>query len=377
MLTAENIAIIIPFHKDKEMLRLSLNTLERSLHSLKPQIIIVANNIDRKEIDISDEFHDYNIYTINDNLFWPGAVNYGADCTDRDFLLFCDPDLFYVDSWLERLIESYNKHDNVGLLSAKLINPLNNRIMDFGMGYNHYNTIHITKGLLYNHPATREDRRCQAACGAVLLTPHALFDKVHGIDEQMPYIYCDNDYSVKIADMGYDTWVAGQSIVYHKGNTDPNNSKYQYYRYLREDSKAAFYSKNIDKIHVDITESFDYILRWYAVNDYKFQQAYYLIDFCTLLDSAEYIKSLSSTGITIINDRKFVLPERDCQHINLCNFINTQMIYSNVPFLFFVDDFTSLYNNELFFSLRNVANDLVIDRQCNIINLYEIKSNIV
>ena len=44
MVTKENVAIIIPFHKNIEMLRLSIHTLEESIIEEKPQIIIIANS---------------------------------------------------------------------------------------------------------------------------------------------------------------------------------------------------------------------------------------------------------------------------------------------------------------------------------------------
>ncbi len=378
MVTRENIAIIIPFHKNIEMLRLSLHTLETTLCGNKPQIIIIANNYNSDELKFFEEdFYDYDIYKISENLFWPGAVNYGAKCTDKRYLLFCDPDLFYTDSWMDNLIKCFNHHENAGVISAKIINPLNNRIMDFGMGYNHFNTIHIGKNLPYNHPSTLADRRVQAACGAVFLTSHDLFDRVNGIDTMMPYIYCDNDYSVKIANLGYETWVAGKSIVYHKGNTDKNNSKYEKFKYLREDSKAAFYAKNQAKIKIDIFDCFMYIYNWIKSTGFHFQYGYYLYNFCTLLDSEEYIRLFPSLGMNIINQENITLAQRDLDQINLCDYIPTKMIYSNMPFIYFVDNFTSLQNNDLYFRLRDISKDIAVDRQCNIIFVSDIKTKLI
>ena len=374
MVTLDNIAIIIPFHKDIEMLKLSLNTLEKSLSDRCPPIIIVGNNKNSDAITPLHQFSKYEIYIIKENLFWPGAINYGAKCTDKDYLLFCDPDLFYTQNWLNNLINSYNAHKNIGVLSAKLINPLNNRVMDFGMGYNHFNTIHISKGLYYNHPVTIKDRQTQAACGAVFLTSHSLFDTVGGIDETMPFIYCDNDYCIKLADLGYETWVAGQSLVYHKGNTDENNSKYQYFKYLREDSKAAFYAKNHSKVHIDILQCLEYMYNWHLDNNHSFESGYYMYNFCTLFDANEYINSLSLLGINILNQKDIVLAERDIKHINLSNFISTRMLYSNVPFIYLVDSFTSLFDNDFFYKIRDISKDIAVDRQCNIINVSDIKS---
>ena len=377
MVTKENIAIIIPFHKNVEMLRLSLCTLENTISGERPQIIIIANNSNIAELNLGNDFSKYEVYTITENLFWPKAINYGAKCTDKEYLLFCDPDLFYTENWLENLIDCFNQHEKIGVLSAKLVNPLNNRIMDFGMGYNHFNTIHIGKELPYNHPTALEDRKTQAACGAVFLTSHDLFNRVGGIDIAMPYIYCDNDYSVKIAELGYDTWVSGKSVVYHKGNTDKHNSKYDKFKYLREDSKAAFYAKNQGKIKIDILECFTYVYRWLKNTNYQFKSGYYLYNFCTLLDAEEYINLFPTLEMNIINQKNITLAERDINHINLCDYISTRMIYSNVPFIYFVDSFTSLYNNGLYFRLRNISNDIVVDRQCNIVPVSDIKSGVI
>lgn len=378
MVTKDNIAIIIPFHKNIEMLRLSLCTLESSIEGKKPKIMIVANNINSNELNLPEnEFAKYDIYKIPKNLFWPGAINFGACHTDKEYLLFCDPDLFYTENWLDQLLDCYNQHENAGIVSAKIINPLSNRIMDYGMGYNHFNTIHIGKELPFNHPATSADRKVQAACGAVFLTSHELFKKVNGIDTSMPYIYCDNDYSVKVAELGYDTWVAAKSIVYHKGNTDEHNSKYEKFKYLREDSKAAFYAKNLNKIKIDISECFTYMHNWIRSINFRFQYGYYLYNFCTLLDSEEYIKLFPSMGITVVNQRNIILAQRDIAQINLCDYIPTRMIYSNMPFIYFVDSFLSLYNNELYFRIRNISNDIVVDRQCNILPLCNIKDKLI
>lgn len=374
MIDIKDIAIIIPFHKNKNMLNLSLKTLIKTFQSQIPEILVIANNNNANEIDISLDSNMFQLYKIQEDIFWPGAINYGANMTDKKYLIFCDPDVFYRPRWLEELIHCYKNHDSVGAVSAKLINPLNNRIMDFGMGYNYFNTIHISKGLPYNHPFTLSDRKVQAACGAVFLTSHALFETVGGIDTSMPYIYCDNDYSIKIREQGYTTWVAANSLAYHKGNTDTNNSKYQNYSYLREDSKAAFYAKN----HIKRTVDLEYWLftSWecYLKETSRKATNYCLFDFCTIPDHGNYVKILKNIGLHIIEEKRIVLPMRDADIINLCNYINPQMITSNLAFVYFVDDFTSLFYNKMWFSIRDISKDLIIDRHCNILNISEISN---
>lgn len=377
MLDIKDIAIIIPFHKNLDMLKLSLKTLLKTLHSQIPEILIIANNVNTKELDFNLDNSLFHLYKIEQDIFWPGAINYGSGMTDKDYLLFCDPDIFYHPNWLEELIHCYRNKDSVGAVSAKLVNPLTNRIMDFGMGYNYFNTIHISKGLPFNHPFTQSDRMVQAACGAIFLTPHTLFEEVGGIDTSMPYIYCDNDYSIKIKEQGYNTWVAAKSIAYHKGNTDTHNSKYQNYSYLREDSKAAFYAKNSAKRKIDIEYWLYAAWDWYLKNTDNKSTNYCLFDFCTLPDHNNYVGILNDLGLHIIEENRIVLPSRDTGIINLCNYINPQMITAKIPFIYFVDDFASLLYNKMWFSLRDVSKDLIIDRHCNILNTSEITGAII
>lgn len=373
MINTKDVNIIIPFHQNKKMLKMSLQTLEKSFENVLPHITIIANNINPAEIDIELDNDKYTIYYYDKNLFWPGALNIGAHMSDSKYLLFCDPDIYYTPHWFEELCKCYDSHPDAGVVSSKLLNPLTNRIMDFGMGYNTYNTIHITKDLIYNHPLTLKDRLVQAACGAIFLTSHDDFDKVNGIDESMPYIYCDNDYSIKLKTLGKETWTAANSVVFHKGNTDKVNSKYKNFTYLREDSKASFYAKNIDKRTIDVEQWLCHVWDWYLGNNCNKQSNYILFNFCTLPDSDIYVACMQQTlNLHILNERRLVLAERDISQIALYDYIPTEMITSRVPFIYFVDSFLSLQNSNLWCSLRDVSKDLVVDRQCNILNMLDV-----
>lgn len=373
MINVQDINIIIPFHRNKKMLELSLQTLEETLSQNRPLVTIIANNSNMSEIDFELDAKKYKTYYFNKNLFWPGALNIGAQMSQSKYLLFCDPDIYYTPHWFEELCRCYETHPNAGVVSAKLVNPLTNRIMDFGMGYNTYNTIHITKDLLWNHPITLEDRMTQAACGAIFLTSHDDFNKVHGIDESMPYIYCDNDYSVKLAKCGKETWVAANSIVYHKGNTDHANSKYKNFSYLREDSKASFYAKNINDRTIDVEKWLQYVWKWYLEHSNNKQNNYILFDFCTLPDADLYSNCMKHIlQLNILSEYRFTLPTRDAFTIPLFDYIPADMISSRVPFIYFVDSFLALQESGLWCSLRDISKDLVIDRQCNILNMSDV-----
>lgn len=373
----KRVSIIIPYHKNKNVLKLSLTTLEKSLSYL-PEIIIIANNIDESQLDLELDQSKYKIYKVPQNLFWPGAINFGVSKASNEIVVFCDPDIFYWKNWLDELLVCYKSHKNAGAVSAKLLNPQNNRIMDFGMFYNNINVIHSMKGLPYNHPITLFDRKVSAACGAILLTEKTLFNQVGGIDTDMPYIYCDNDYCLKISALGKETWIAHKAIAYHIGDTDGNNSKYQNYSYLREDSKAFFYAKKYMERKIDYRLWLNTFWHWYLENTDNRQQAYILFDFCTLPYSEDYIEIFQTDfGLNIIDIIRIILPQRNISNIKLYSTLPVQMIDSNVPFIYFVDSYDCLIDNAIFFKLRDITKDLIIDKNGNIINFSDIKDKLL
>lgn len=371
LIKTSDISIIIPFHRNKNMLMTSLSTLESTIPN-DVEVIIVANNQDPNEIDIklSDR---YTLYRIFSDIMWPGAINFGVEHSTRKYVVFCDPDIFYLDGWLEALVICYASHERVGAVGAKLINPQNGRILDFGMAYCTYNVAHTMKGHMPNHPLALEDRQTQSVCGAVLLTTKILFNQVGGINPSMPYIYCDNDYCLRVIQMGYTVWLAANACVFHKGSTDKNNSKNVMYSFLREDSKAAFYTQSNSLKKIDISDWMLEFWDFFKKENIHIEDKYILFNFCTLLDNHLYVDVIKNKmGLNILEEYRIRVPQRDMPVISLYNYIPKDMIAYHTPFLYFVDEFTSLQNNELWYALRNIDTDLVVDRHGTIVSMSQI-----
>ena len=376
MILSEEIAIIIPFHRNIEMLMGSLATLEKTI-STEVEVIIVANNQNPNEIDFNLTKR-YKLYKEFKDLMWPGAINYGVSLTNRKYCIFCDPDIFYLPGWMDGILRCYQEHNDAGAIGAKLLNPLNGRILDFGMAYCTYNVSHTMKGLLPNHPIASVDRKTQSVCGAVMFTPRQLFLELGGINVTMPYIYCDNDYCLRIIQHGYNVWLASDPCVYHKGSTDKNNSKNASYSFLREDSKAAFYTQSSHLRVIDIDCWLLAFWNQYKESENLIADAYILFNFCTLLDNDIIVDTIiDKMKIEILEQHKIRIPQRDISSLPLYNFIPHDMINYHTPFLYFVDQFTSLQDNDIWFRLRNPEMDLVIDRHGNIVLFRDIIYKIV
>ena len=364
-------SIIIPFHRDRDMLMFSLKTLFQTIPD-DVEVIVVGNNSNYNEIDfeISDPRCTY--YKINDNLFYPGAVNYGVSKSHGDLLTICDPDVFYLANWYEPL-KNKLRTTSAGAVSCKLINPCNNRILDFGVYYAKYNAVHSTTGLLHDHPLAGKDRIVQSACSAVLMTTRELFDQVDGMDKDLPFAYTDFDFCLKLYELGHPTIVVADSEVYHKGSTDPDNSKYHSFGYLRSDCKGMFYANDFHRMKLDFYKWFMITYEYFRQRHKGYPRKYFLIDMSTVYSREDYYQVLTDRLDLEFLDRHIIpVKTRNPSNISLHQSVDFDFITLNTPILFFVDTFCSLFNNSLWFKMRNISHDIVIDRHGNILPLDEI-----
>lgn len=291
-------SIIITYHKNKDMLMFCVKRLLETVPD-DVEIFIIGNNIDRAELEIEITNPRCTYYKVYKNLQYPKALNISVQKCIGDIITFVDADIFVWNGWYEALLKTFNSSNKIGVAGAKLINPLNNRILDFGIMYSKYNAAHTMMGLMYDHPLTMADRKVQTVCSAIMMTSKKLYQQIGGMDEDIPYSYTDCDYCFRIRDIGYETWVSSDSIAYHKGGTDPNNSKSNF-SYYRLDAKGMYGMKDYGKIIYDSFEwykiSADYFLKTYLLKVHQ----YLMLDFTTLYDRESFYQMIEdSLGIKL------------------------------------------------------------------------------
>lgn len=95
-----------------------------------------------------------------------------------------------------------------------------------------------------------------------------------------------------------------------------------------------------------------------------------MLDFTTLYDRTSFHKIIEeSLGIQFLDIIECPNAVRDNEHIVLYNDSSFEFIDLITPIIYFVDTFIALFNNELWFHMRNIQYDLVVDRHGNILPL--------
>ncbi len=365
-------SIIIPYHKNKELLyyvlKLLLNTIPDNV-----EVIIIANNTDKSQIQIEYPSSQVTIHKIANSMLYSEAMNLGVSYASGDIITMFDQDVFCFGTWYQILLNKLLSSNKIGAVSPKLINPTNNRIIDFGIAYSPQNILHPMRGLPFNHPIALSDRKVMSACGAVMMTYKDLYEKVGGMDKTMPYICCDCDYGIQIMKKGYETWVVADSFIYHKGSSSTNNIKNTEYSYLRGDSKAMFFAKDYNFLEYDIKDFISYSGGEFK-KTHKLEKRYYLYNLSSLNDSDFFVKNIQKVlGIVFYDIYVINIGNRNPTQLQIYEFLPMSHLDIREPFIYFVDSFTSLGNNAIWWNLRKCKNDIIIDVNGNFLTQKEIQ----
>lgn len=172
---------------------------------------------------------------------------------------------------------------------------------------------------------------------------------------------------------GYETWVVADAFIYHKGSSSTNNTKNTEYSYLRGDSKAMFFAKDYNSLVLDMK---DFLI--YAGNRFKkshnLRKRYYLYNLSSLQDADFFIIYIQKAlEIDFYDTYTINIGKRNPTQLQLYDFLPMSHLDVREPFIYFVDSFTALGNNAIWWNLRKCKDDIIIDVNGNFIIQEEIQ----
>jgi len=360
-------SIIIPFHSNKTLLLTCLDSLFDTI-SNDAEIIVVANNYDKTQIQLDIQHPNVQVIIVEKNIYYSAAINLGASKARGDYLLFCDTDTVYTYGWLKALHEGFMSHKDIGFASPMLLSPVDGRIIDFGIAFSRFNGPHPYKNQKKGALIANRSFFPQAACSASGMIQKKTFEQLGGFRDELGYSYADIDLCIQLKEIGLRTFCVNNSHVYHKGNSvlTPMNS------FIKADVKALFYAINKDKIDIDL------IGYYHASSDIAKKRgildaSFFLIDFSSVYDKQWYYDVFSKElGIHICDYYVLAGSERDSAYISLYERVPHHFQQLRIPIIYFVDEMSSLRANHLWRKLRENDRDLIIDRNANIELLGEV-----
>lgn len=368
-------SIVMPYHRNKEMLLYTTQLLCASIPD-EVEIIVVGNNSDEKELDV-DLPERIRYYKFQESLLYSQTVNKGVALAHGEIVTLCDQDIFGFDDWYQPLLKKLLSSDSIGAVSGKLLNPINDRIIDFGIEYSPRRIVHPLRGLKSNHPLALSDRKVTSSTSAILMMRKATYEKVGGMDLDMPYCCSDCDIGIKIGKIGLENWVVSEAVAYHRGSSSTKNGKSSSFSYLKYDSDKMFWVKNYAQLQPTVVSYIQASFHFLQDSSHRdFPKLYQFINLSTTDEYKWYAQKLTEiSGISIAGIYSY--PQR-CDHyssfeLQIYDAVPYTFMNDSVPLIFFVDYFPSLIGCNMIWShMRNPRNDLVMDVHGNILSMQDV-----
>lgn len=358
--------IVMPYHRNKEMLQYTTSQILKFIDS-DVEFIVIGNNTNSKELDVKLS-PKIKYIKKNESMLYSKTVNLGIEMAHGEIITLCDQDIFSYDNWYLPLLKKLSSNKRIGSVSSKLINPSNNRIIDFGIEYSQKRIVHTLRGHRPEYPLALVDRKVTSTTSAILMTYKSLYERVGGMDLDMPYCCSDCDIGFKFSEQGYENWVIADSMAFHRGSSSNLNGKKQSFEFLKDESHIMFWMKNRDRIYPTVSRDIKASVK-YISNERGFKPLYTFINLSTFSEAPWYMNEFvmySGTKVSDIHSYKSGQSNyRDT--IQVYDVIPYHFMNYSTPLVYFVDYFPSLQNNTIWKNMRNTQNDLIYDATGNIV----------
>jgi len=202
------------------------------------EVIVVDNGSEGNDADILEEqYKDYiRVIRNKENLGFAGGNNVGIrkvlEEGKSEYILLLNNDTIVDPSFLDELVKVATQDEKIGSVQSLLLN-LNKKTID-SLGQELLLWGATDKGIysdksLYN---LEENQEIFGACAASVLYKTEVIKQTGFFDEKFFAIFEDVDLSWKIRLIGYKSFLAVKSLVYHKRGISGKSSSSNFKKYL-------------------------------------------------------------------------------------------------------------------------------------------------
>lgn len=269
------VSIIIPTKDKIDVLQRCINSIIEKTNYSSYEIIVVDNNsvehASKKYFDTISKRNSIKVISYDKEFNYSAINNYAAKISNGEFLLFLNNDTEVISPlWLDKMMMSIQRK-GVGIVGAKLYYP-NETVQHCGVTLGTYGIASHTG----RHRGRKDsgyfanmiiERNVSAVTGACLLISRAVFDEVHGFDEEnLKVSYNDVDLCLKVRNAGYYIVVNPQAELFHyesvsRGQDETIEQRIRnrqerhvmYLRYGHQLMEDPYYSPNLSLM----TENYD------------------------------------------------------------------------------------------------------------------------
>ena len=241
----ELVSIVIVNKNRELLLRKCLQSIFKQSYKNYEVIVIDNASTDNSVEMIKNNFPDVKIIVCNKNLFYCEGYNLGISEARGDYILCINNDVILDSNFLLHAIKGFSKHNKVGQVTGKIVNPVTGKIDSTGQflslsrraierGYRRKAKYNYPEGLVWGCP------------GSCVLYSRKMLEEIKLKDKE----YFDSSYKVYLEDLdlnwranrlGWKAYYIPEAIAYHyRGMTGWINSHRLGYLNLSSEFKVQF-----------------------------------------------------------------------------------------------------------------------------------------
>jgi len=265
------ISIIIVTYNSEEIIEEALSSIIEQAKTFEIDIIIVDNNskddtVKKTELFFKHQKIKHSLIINSRNAGYTKAVNQGMKHNQGDFFLLMNPDVVLLENFFVRILEPFEKYENLGAVAPKHIDTNGNIIKSCREFPNNFTVIYEITGLssifnksdfnkwkmpYFDHQQEKFD--CQPM-GSCIIFPKKTVKKVGYMDERFFLFFNDVDYSRRILDANQRILFYPKAKIRHyKGHSIyKHRIKSIFYSHLDFCKYLSKYSKNIFENMINI-----------------------------------------------------------------------------------------------------------------------------
>jgi GT2 family glycosyltransferase len=237
-------SIVIPVYNKWRYTYSCLEALLENIKGAEYEVIVVDDCSSDETPEMMKKIENA-VYVRNEkNLGFTGSCNAGAKKATGKYVVFLNNDTHILPGWLESLVETFEKNENVGLAGSKLVYP-DGRLQEAGGIV--WKNEHVWNYGRFKDPENFEFnylKDVDYCSGASIMLPKKLFDELGGFDSRYaPGYFEDTDLAFKVRQAGFRTVYQPKSEVIHfEGVSNGKDLKKGVKRY-QEVNKEKFFSR--------------------------------------------------------------------------------------------------------------------------------------
>ncbi|MDD4304821.1 MAG: glycosyltransferase family 2 protein [Patescibacteria group bacterium] len=277
-----NLSIIIVNYKVKDLLDKALESLFEFNKNINLDVIVVDNDSnDGSEDMVKTKYPQVRYVESGGNLGFAKANNIGYKLSKYDHILLLNPDTEFIEhDSLKKLIELFNKRENIGAMACKLLNSddslqpscrtlptLSSQIFVLLKIHNFFPYLipTIKKYYMLDFDYNSE-KKIEQVMGAFLLTHKSVIQNLDNIllDEDYWLLFEEVDLCTRIKKYGYNIiFTPITSIKHHKGESFKQEKILRNQKTFNK-SLLTYFKKHNSKLSVLILQFF-MLVNWFIV----------------------------------------------------------------------------------------------------------------